>query len=179
MTTGHVFIAKSLDGFVAREDHGLDWLMKQDTGEGDHGFAAFMDSVDGMIMGAGTFRTVLGFGEWPYTKPVVVVSRSLTDADLPEHLAGRVRISAKDPAALMAELDAAGWMRAYVDGGRLVQSFLREGLIEDMIISVIPVLIGSGISLFGPLDRDVDLELIRAEPFGAGLLQTQYRVKQG
>lgn len=179
MTTGHVFIATSLDGFVAREDHRLDWLMQQDTGEGDHGFAAFMDSVDGLVMGAGTFRTVLGFGEWPYTKPVVAMSRSLTDADIPEHLTGKARISRKDPAALMAELDAAGWARAYVDGGHLVQSFLREGLIEDLIISVMPVLIGSGISLFGPLERDVDLELIRTEPFGAGLLQMHYRVKRG
>lgn len=178
MTTGHVFVAVSLDGFVAREDHQLDWLMKQDTGDGDHGFAAFMDSVDGLVMGAGTFRTVLGFGEWPYTKPVVVMSRSLTDADIPAHLPGKARISRKAPAALMEDLKAEGWKRAYVDGGQLVQSFLREGLIDDMIISIIPILIGRGISLFGPLNNDVDLELIRAEAFGAGLLQTHYRIRK-
>ncbi len=179
MTTGHVFIATSLDGFVARSDHALDWLMKQNTGEGDHGFAAFMDSVDGLVMGAGSFRTVLGFGEWPYTKPVVVMSSRLTEADIPQHLADKVRISPLAPEALMQGLNAAGWTRAYVDGGRLVQSFLRAGLIAEITLTLIPILIGSGIRLFGDLPADLDLDLISAEPFGEGLLKTHYRVRRG
>lgn len=176
MTIGHVFIATSLDGFVARPDHRLDWLMKYDTTNEDHGFEALMDKVDGLIMGSGSFRTVLGFGEWPYRKPVVVLSQSMTDADIPDHLAGLVRISGLDPVDLMAELDREGWQRAYVDGGRIVQSFLRAGLISDLTVTLVPVLIGEGIPLFGPLDKDIDLEFVRATPFPSGMLQTVYRL---
>ena len=84
--TGHIMMAMSLDGFVARKDHSLDWLNKQPSNEEDHGFFEFMDGVDALVMGSGSLRTVLGFGEWPYSKPVVVLSRSMTQQDLPEQL---------------------------------------------------------------------------------------------
>lgn len=177
MTTGHVFIAASLDGFIAREDHGLDWLMKQpQPAEGDGGFAAFMDRVDGLVMGAGTFRTVLGFGEWVYTKPVVVLSQSLSDDDIPADLKDKVRVSRATPAAIMDELAGEGWDRAYVDGGKLVQAFLRAGLIADLTITHIPILLGSGKPLFGPLKADLDLDLQSVEDFGNGMYQTCHRV---
>lgn len=177
MTTGHVFIATSLDGFVAREDHTIDWLTRQPVAEGeDGGFAAFMDSVDGLIMGTGSFRTLLGFDQWIYTKPVIVLTSSLTDADIPAHLSGKVRLSRATPKDLMQELDREGWKRAYVDGGRMVQSFIREGLIADLTITSIPVLIGQGIPLFGALDRDVDLELVRSHTLANNVLQATYRV---
>ena len=177
MTTGHVFIATSLDGFVARQDHSLDWLMKQNIEGEDHGFEAFMDSVDGMVMGAGSFRTVLGFGEWPYRKPVVVLSNSLTSDDVPEHLKGKVRLSGLGPKEIMEELDREGWKRVYVDGGKLVQSFLREGVIFDLAVTLVPILIGEGLPLFALLEADVDLELISAETFNSGMLKTFYRLK--
>ena len=177
MTTGHVFIATSLDGYVARPDHGLDWLMKQPTVEGDDGgFSAFFDTVDGLIMGTGSFRTVAGFGQWPYTKPVIVMSRSMSDDDIPDELKSKVELSKLDPAALMDSLAKRGWTRAYVDGGRLVQSFLRAGLIADLTITQVPILIGEGIPLFGALDSDIDLKLERAETLVTGMLQTTYRV---
>ncbi len=176
MTTGHVFVATSLDGFIARKDNGLDWLMKHPTADGDGGFGAFMESVDGLVMGAETYRTVLGFGQWPYTRKVVVASRSLTDADVPDILRDRVRISALAPAELMAELGAQGWRRVYVDGGRLVQSFLRAGLIQDLCITQVPVLIGDGLRLFGPLEQDIELKLLGSEVLESGLLQFRYQV---
>ena len=97
MTTGHVFIAMSLDGFVARADHQLDWLMKQNTEGEDHGFDAFMDGVDGLVVGRASYETVLTFGEWPYSKPVIVMSRSLLQGDVPAALAGKVEVSALEP----------------------------------------------------------------------------------
>ncbi|KIC28430.1 deaminase/reductase [Leisingera sp. ANG-M6] len=177
MTTGHVFIATSLDGFVARQDHSLDWLLKQpDAEDDDGGFAAFMDSVDGLVMGTGSFRTVLGFGQWPYTKPVVVLSNSLSEQDIPEELKDKVRLSTAAPADLMQELQEQGWTRAYVDGGRMVQSFLRQGLIADLTITTVPILIGSGIPLFGSLDRDIDLKVASSRILPTGMVQTTFQV---
>jgi dihydrofolate reductase len=124
MTTGHVFIAVSLDGFIARRDGDIDWLENQGGENEDNGFAEMMASVDGLIMGRATFQKVLSFGEWVYEKPVIVMSRSLTQSDVPDHLRGRVRLSNSTPKALMGELSAEGWARAYVDGGKVIQSFL-------------------------------------------------------
>ncbi|UWQ58868.1 dihydrofolate reductase family protein [Leisingera caerulea] len=177
MTTGHVFIATSLDGFVARQDHSLDWLSKQPPAENDDGgFAAFMDSVDGLVMGTGSFRTLLGFGQWPYSKPVVVLSRSLTEQDIPKHLKDKVRLSTAEPADLMQGLQEEGWTRAYIDGGRLVQSFLRQGLIADLIITTVPILIGSGIPLFGALDQEIDLQVASSRILPTGMVQSKFRV---
>ncbi|MFW8594135.1 dihydrofolate reductase family protein [Cribrihabitans neustonicus] len=177
MTTGHVFIATSLDGYVARQDHSLDWLTRQPgTSDEESGFAAFMDSVDGLVMGTGSFRNVLGFGQWPYSKPVIVLSSSLTSGDVPGHLQDKVRLSRASPAGLMQELQQEGWRRAYIDGGRLVQSFLRQELIADLTITTVPVLIGSGIPLFGPLDSDIGLELMASRRLGTGMVQNTYRI---
>lgn len=176
MIAGHVFIATSLDGFIARADNSLDWLMKQEAGSsGD--FEAFMDSVDGLVMGAGTFRTVLGFGEWVYRKPVVVLSRSMTEGDIPEELKDKVRVRSGSPKEIMEELQAEGWRNAYIDGGKVIQSYLREGLIQTLTVTLAPILIGDGISLFGSLPADIDLELVSAERLGADMLKTVYRVR--
>lgn len=176
MTTGHVFMAMSIDGFVAREDHRLDWLMKQKTEGEDHGYDEFMASVDGLIMGRGSFRNALTFGDWPYQKPVIVMSRSLTKNDIPMDVRDKISITRQDPDGVMASLAEKGWTRAYVDGGLVVQSFLRAGLVEDMTITLIPILIGNGRRLFGQLDRDIDLELLASKSFPSGLVQTRYRI---
>jgi dihydrofolate reductase len=179
VTTGHVFIATSLDGFVARKDHQLDWLTKQDTQGGDQGFARFMESVDGLVMGRNSYETVLGFDqEWPYATPVVVLSRSLSQSDVPAELVGKVEMSDLEPVELMTQLAKDGWSRAYVDGGRLVQSFIRLGLVEDIILTVVPILIGDGLHLFGELESDIDLELLGSKSFDSGLVQSHYRLKK-
>ena len=177
MTTGHVFIATSLDGFVARPDHSLDWLMARDDGDEDQGYEAFIAEMDGLIMGRASYETVLGFGDWPYAKPVVVLSRSLTQADLPDALRGKITISSASPDQAMADRAEQGWRKAYVDGGQVVQSFLRAGLIAELTITTIPVLIGEGRPLFGPLDRDIELELCESRGFACGYVQTRYKVR--
>jgi dihydrofolate reductase len=176
MITGHVFMAMSLDGFVARKNHGLDWLMKQKTEGEDHGYEAFQARMDGIVMGRGSYQNVLSFGEWPYTKPVIVMSKTLQQNDVPKELADKVRITDQEPQALMDELQGQGWSRAYIDGGKVVQSFVRAGLVEDFVVTMIPVLIGEGIRLFGAIDSDIDLELLGTQAFESGLLQTRYRV---
>ena len=119
--------------------------MKQKTEGEDHGYEDFMASADGLVMGRGSFLKVLTFDEWPYEKPVVVMSASLAEDDIPAALHDRVRLSRLSPRALMAELDKEGWARAYVDGGKVIQSFLAEGLIAGMVLTRIPILIGEGL----------------------------------
>ncbi|ATG35921.1 MULTISPECIES: dihydrofolate reductase family protein [Phaeobacter] len=177
MPTGHIMMAMSLDGFVARTDHRLDWLEKQPTEEEDHGFAAFQDSVDVIVMGSGSYRTVRGFGAWPYTKPVVVLSRTMTAAEIPDHLRDKVEVSDLAPEDLMKSFDARGFNRVYVDGGAIIRSFLKAGLVEDMRITLVPILIGEGIRIFGETEGDVDLELVSVNSFPSGLVDLDYRLK--
>ena len=179
MTTGHVFIATSLDGFIARKDHAIDWLENQGTTTEEHGYTQFIDSVDGIIFGRKTYEVVLNLtsdDDWPYPKPVIVLSRTLTNSDIPLHLADKVTITDQTPSDLLATLDQKGWKRAYVDGGITIQSFLNEGLIDDLIITTLPVLIGQGIPLFGNTTKDIHLELINTRQYPSGLAQSHYRV---
>lgn len=174
--SGHVMMATSLDGFVARADHQLDWLMKQNTKGEDHGYDDFIASIDVIVMGSNSFRTVLSFEDWPYDKPVIVLSQSLKSADIPKPLAKKVEVLNHTPLALMDELNARNMKRAYIDGGALVRSFLAEGLIATMHITIVPILIGDGVPLFGALPRDVDLHLEKSEAFASGLVGLHYRV---
>lgn len=182
-----VYIATSLDGFIAREDGALDWLPQpgeEEIGEAgeehalgdDHGFYAFMASVDALVMGRNTYETVRSFGgEWPYgEKPVIVLSSR--PVDIPQRLAKTVEASASPPAPLVAELAARGMTHLYIDGGRTIQSFLNAGLIDQLIITRVPVLIGRGIPLFGPLVKDITLRHIDTNVLPGGMVQSRYAV---
>ena len=167
-----VFIATSLDGFIARLDGSVDWL-EHDSGGEDYGFRAFMDTVDGLVMGRNTFEVVRTSEDWYYGEtPLIVASKSLAEQDIPARLRGRVALSRLEPQPLMAELGARGMQHVYVDGGRLIQSFLREDLIAELILTRIPLLLGEGIPLFGPLGRDVPLQHLGSESFASGLTQS-------
>lgn len=178
MTTGHVFIATSLDGFIARKDGDIDWLTGLDTSAEDHGYEAFIATVDGMVMGRGSFEKVRSFPEWPYEIPVIVMSRTLNRRDIPDRLLGRVSLSRLDPPTLMNKLENDGWKRAYIDGGRIIRSFLRAGLVKDMILTHVPILLGQGRPLFGQLDRDMDLVHLETRVFPSGLVKSHYRVAE-
>jgi len=172
-----VYIATSLDGFIARPDGGLDWL-KHDSGGDDYGFYDFMSTVDTLVMGRNSYETVLTFGEWPYEgTPVVVMSQTLDNAAIPQHLTGKVEITADTPKALVEKLGNEGRKHLYIDGGKIIRSFLNEGLIQELIISRIPVLIGQGIPLFGPLDNDIQLTHLETKTYPSGLVQSRYRVR--
>ncbi|MGH1479782.1 MAG: dihydrofolate reductase family protein [Geminicoccales bacterium] len=169
-------MAMSLDGFIARLDGAIDWLTKQKVDGEEHGFDAFMASVDGMVMGRASYQNVLTFGDWPYKMPVTVMSQTLTNTDVPDELKGRVRFSNRTPQELMEQLKIEGWKRAYVDGGKIVQSFLSAGLIEDMTLTHIPILLGDGLPLFGRLTKDIDLEHIETQSFPSGLVTSKYKI---
>lgn len=177
MITGHVFIATSLDGFIARKDGNIDWLLSRDDPDEDHGYQDFIKDIDGLVMGRGSFEGVLAFDPWPYDKPVIVLSKTLASSPVPDHLTGRVRFVDMTPSAAMKMLAAEGWRRVYVDGGQIVQSFLREGLIADMVVTRIPVLMGEGRQLFGPVDRDIPLTHVMTKTFPSGLVQSNYRLE--
>jgi dihydrofolate reductase len=176
-----VYIAASLDGFIARPDGSIDWLPDDEGEENgsaeDYGWSAFWGSVDCLVLGRKSFEKVLELapGAWPYEGTrVIVLSRTL--AAVPQGMEGKVELSAADPVALVEELRAEGHERLYVDGGATIQSFLRRGLITDMTITLIPVLIGEGIPLFGPLAEDIRLQHIKSESFPSGLVQLLYEI---
>lgn len=176
MITGHVFIATSLDGFIARPDGDIGWLLARDDPSEDHGYQDFIADKDAIVMGRGCFEKVLTMGEWFYDRQVVVLSRQLAGQPVPEALRGKVRFSDRSPKDTMTQLAAEGVCRVYVDGGQLVQSFLREALIADLVVTTVPVLIGAGRPLFGGLPQDVNLTLVSSRHFPSGLVQSTYRV---
>jgi dihydrofolate reductase len=179
MITGHVFVACSLDGFIARSDHALDWLSRPGVEEEEHGYEQFIAGMDGIVMGSASFRKVLSFPEWPYDRPVVVLSDSLQPEDIPEALSDQVRLSRAKPLRLMQTLEAEGWRHVYVDGGAVIQSFLRAGLIAEMTVTHVPVLIGSGRRLFGALEEDIAFDLMELRSFRSGLVSARYRRTPG
>lgn len=165
-----VFIAASVDGFIARRDGGLDWL-PVDGGE-PHGYDEFVATVDAIVIGRKTFETVLSFGSWPYeNKPVIVLSRTLSEVKVSE---GAVcEVMAGTPSEIVAELAGRGMDHLYIDGGITIQGFLQAGLIQRLIITRIPVLLGSGIPLFG-LSSEVRLKHIATRSYASGMVQSEY-----
>jgi dihydrofolate reductase len=167
-----VFIGASVDGFIARANGELDFLPP--GGGKPHGYNEFINSVDALVIGRKTYETVLKFDTWPYgAKPVFVLSSSpLAQAPagaLVEHMSGA-------PAEIVSLLAARGVQHIYVDGGITVQRFLQAGLIQRLIITRVPVLIGDGIPLFGTLPHDVQLCHIATRQYQSGLVQSEYEV---
>jgi dihydrofolate reductase len=166
-----VFIGISLDGFIARANGDLDWLPQSCE---PHGYDEFMATVDALVIGRKTYETVLAFDTWPYgEKPVFVLStRTLAPAPsgaVVEHMSG-------EPGEIAAQLADRNIGHIYVDGGITIQRFLRAGLVQRLIITRVPVLIGDGIPLFGPLPRDISLKHVATRQYASGLVQSEYEV---
>lgn len=176
MITAHVFVAVSLDGFIARPDGDIGWLLQRDDPTENHGYSDFIADKEMIVMGRGSYEKVVTFDRWPYDLPVLVLSKRLDPTSVSEALKGKVQFSNLPPRDALEELTHQNIRRVYVDGGQLVQSCLRDGLINDMVITTVPVLIGAGRSLFGAIPHDIDLELISSRSFPSGLVQSTYRV---
>lgn len=181
---GSVFIATSVDGFIARPDGDLDWLTgrpaEEETGQHDpdedFGYGAFMDTVDALVMGRGTFDVVQGFaGDWPYPKPVYVWTSHPDDIAPREGADVRPLSGSLDE--VLRRLRADGVEQVYVDGGDTIRQWLAAGLVDRMTISTVPVLIGEGIPLFGGTGPDIQLELASCETFPGGMVQRTYLVR--
>lgn len=168
-----VFIATSLDGFIARRDGGLDWLPHDDVEP--HGYEEFIATVDAIVIGRKTFETVLTFGTWPYgITPVIVLSSTPSTLKAPE---GAVcDFMTGSPSEVVERLSARGLTQLYVDGGITIQRFLDAGLIQRVIVTRIPVLLGDGIPLFGPLQHDIRLKHVGTRSFPSGMVQSEYLI---
>jgi dihydrofolate reductase len=162
----------SLDGFIARADGAIDWLARVEQPGEDYGFRRFFDTVDTLVMGRKTYETALGFETWPYAgKRCVVVTR---DASRPSRH-GEAFFSGELP-TLFKRLQAEGTKHVYVDGGVVVAQALGEGLVDELTISIIPVLLGEGTALAPHIGRDVPLQVVEHRAFESGLVQIKYRV---
>jgi dihydrofolate reductase len=169
-----VFVGTSLDGFIARGDGSLDFLSP--SGDEPHGFEEFIASVDALVMGRKTYDIVLDFGAWPYgEKPVFVLSSA--DIQAPPKGAIVERMYG-NPRHIASEIATRGIEHIYVDGGATIQQFLRAGLIQRLIITRVPVLIGTGIPLFGDIEHDVVLTHVATRQFASGLVQSEYQVNR-
>ena len=171
-----VYIGTSLDDFIARKDGDIDWLVQFANDEAIHAYEEFISRIDAIVIGRGTFEKVLSFPSWPYEKKVFVLSTSIKQ--VPDIVREKVTILSMKPRELLSYLSGKGFSTIYIDGGKVIQSFLKEDLIDELIISKAPVLIGSGIPLFGYLDMDLTFKHIRTEVQSNGLVRSYYERKR-
>lgn len=166
-----LYIATSLDGYIARKDGGIDWLSAMETPKTDYGYADFYSTVDAIVLGSKTYELALSFGEWPYPgKTSYVFTRRDLRTDRED-----VVFTDASPESLLSEIESAGQSRIWLVGGaELTASFLRLKLVNEFIISVVPILLGEGIPLFLPPYHEQRLKLTRAEQYPTGLVQMSY-----
>jgi dihydrofolate reductase len=169
-----VFVGTSLDGFIARHNGQFDFL--PEGGGEPHGYDEFIATVDAIVMGSNTFETVLTMTPWPYGKKRVIVLSS-RPLDLSSAVAGVVEQMSGAPAEIVLRLAATGAQHLYIDGGITIQNFLREGLVQRLIITRVPVLIGDGIPLFGALPHDIRLRHISTKSYPSGLVSSEYHIE--
>ncbi len=170
-----VFCGVSVDGFLARLDDTLDFL--DHGGQEPHGMEEFYPTVDVIVFGRRTYDFVRGYGQWLYGKKQVVVLSSRPQ-DFSWIKNGVVEQMSGEPAEIVRQLRARGFKHAYIDGGITIQRFLAAGLIDRLIITRVPVLIGSGIPLFGPIPSDILLEHVATRTYPSGLVQSEYLLKE-
>lgn len=167
-----VFVGISVDGFLARRNGDLDFLPQEPE---PHGYDEFMAGIDAIVIGRKTFETVLGFGGWAYGQKRVVVLSS-QPLDFSTIRGGNVEQMSGPPAEIVAKLASSGAHNLYIDGGITIQRFLSAGLIQRLIVTRVPVLIGDGIPLFGALPQDIRLHHVRTQHYPSGLVQSEYRI---
>lgn len=172
--SNRVFIATSMDGYIADRNDGLEWLDSfPEINTIDTGYDAFMAGIDALLMGRRTFDVVCNFeGDWPYTKPVFVASHTMQK--VPEELVGRVVLVRGNPKQMVQSIHQKGYSNLYIDGGKLVQEFLRADLLDSMIITKIPILLGGGIPLFGELEKPIKFVCTQTKHFLGKIAQSHY-----
>ena len=169
-----VFIATSLDGYIVDQNGGIDWLHTIPNSDNiDKGYSEFMSQIDALIMGRTTFETVCGFDmDWPYQKPVFVLSNSL--ATIPHKLKDKAMLISGNLKSILEQLHEKGCYSLYIDGGRTIQSFLKEDLIDEMTITIIPYLLGGGVPLFTELSKRLDFECVDSKIYLEKVVQNYF-----
>ncbi len=168
-----VYIGTSLDGFIAKTDGNIDWLTQYADDNAIHAYEEFMNGIDAIAIGRGTFEKILTFPSWPYEKKAFVLSTSLKQ--LPDTLKDKATLLSMKPRELLSFLSGMGFLSIYVDGGKLIQGFLKEDAIDELIISKVPLLLGNGIPLFGFLSADLKFKHMRTETQSNGLVRSYYK----
>jgi len=174
-----VYVATSLDGYLARPDGALDFLDVARAHEIDYGYAAFTASVDCLVIGRATYDTALGFERWPYAgKRVVVLTHDA--GRMPRHGEELVAVPSAQLGELVERLSGDGVKHVYVDGGAVIRQFVVANLVDDLTLSVMPVLIGAGIPLFGAGEARTFTKHLRLDGTQAwpetGVVQLRYRL---
>ncbi len=166
-----VYIATSIDGYIARKDGSIDWLEHGHVGDEDYGFKTFISDIDALVLGRNTYEVVSALPEWPYTgKRVIVLSHTLKAVRKEAELfSGKLT-------DLTSLLHSEGIKHVWVDGGVTVSTFLEAGLVDHMTISVIPVVLGSGIPLFRTMHKEHTCQLLSTQSYPSGLVQLRYEV---
>lgn len=170
-----VYVGTSLDGFIARKDGDISWLNGFENKDVRDSYNRFILRIDAIVIGRGTYETVLTFPHWPYDKKVFLLSRSVKK--VPEKLSGKITILSMKPGELLKYLSNNGFSNIYIDGGKVIQNFLKEDCIDELIITRVPVLLGSGIPLFGYLNDTLEFTHIRTEVYSNGLVNSHYERK--
>jgi dihydrofolate reductase len=173
-----LFIATSLDGYIADKNGGLDWLESIPNPENDDmGFVEFTSGIDALVMGRTTFETVIEFDvPWPYNKPVVVLSNKLKE--IPESYKDKAFLIKGTLTKILDQIHEKGYERLYIDGGTTIRNFLKEDLIDEMVLTTIPILLGGGSSLFAELPNELKFELIGTKTFLNQITQNHYKRKK-
>ncbi len=166
-----IYIASSIDGYIARKDGNLDWLHYGHIGDEDYGFKKFTSTIDAVVMGRNTYEVVAGFDEWAYKdKRVIVLSKTLPKVRKEAELfSGQLT-------ELLTKLHAENIKRIWVDGGVTVSKFLEEGLVDDITVSIIAMVLGSGIPLFSTMNQEHKCHLVSTQSYPSGLVQLKYEV---
>lgn len=168
-----VYIGTSLDGYIAKPDGDIDWLTQYANDDAINAYKEFMNGIDAIVIGRGTFEKILTFPSWPYEKKAFVLSTTLKQ--LPDTLKDKATLLSMKIKELLNYLSETGFSSIYVDGGKVIQSFLEEDAIDDMIISSVPLLIGNGIPLFGFISADLKFKHMRTETQSNGLVRSYYK----
>jgi dihydrofolate reductase len=170
-----LYIAASLDGYIAGPNGEIDWLSLVDREGEDYGYHEFYQSVDAIVSGSKTYELAASFSEWPHPgKPTFVFTRRPLKSPRDD-----VFFLSEEVPQAMEKIKAQGFQRVWLlGGGELVRSFLRHGLIDEYIISTIPIILGGGVPLFPASTPEQKLEVISSRQYESGLLQSHYQNRE-
>ncbi len=172
------YIATSVDGFIAKPDGDIEWLRNPEYADVPFNgleYDEFISTVDAIVMGRNSYEKVQTFGFWPYEN-VPVIALTSRKMDIPEELREKIQIENLAPAQLIEKLEREGYTHLYIDGGKTIQGFLKDGFIDEITITRIPILLGTGIPLFGSIGADVPLQLVAVASSDNGFVQVRYKV---
>ncbi len=168
-----IYIATSIDGYIARKDGNIDWLDRVSGFDEDYGFQKLLNSIDAVILGRNTYEVAASVLDWPYKgKRIVVLSKSL------KTVREEAELFQGDLTQLISQLHSDGIQHIWIDGGVTISQFLELKMVDCITLSVIPLILGSGITLFREIGQEFICHLISSQSYPSGLVQLKYQIKK-